>query len=275
MRRTLLPALLALAATALALPAATHAQERERTAADWLDDCRRGEGWGNDDDRACEVREVTLPSLNGTLRVDGGPNGGVSLIGWDRKEVKIVARISANSRTDGEADRMLKEIRVLTDGSIRAEGPRSSRGRGWGVSFDIYLPRRADVTAETTNGGVRAKQVSGRLSLSTTNGGVVLDEVGGDVRAETVNGGVTVRLSGDRFDGERLEASATNGGVRLEIPEGYNARLEAETTNGGLQTDFPITLQGRIDRRISTTLGRGGPLVSVRTVNGGVRIRRI
>ncbi|HEY0996600.1 MAG TPA: DUF4097 family beta strand repeat-containing protein [Gemmatimonadaceae bacterium] len=275
MRRALLPALLALGAIAIATPAAARAQERERTAADWLDDCRRGQGWGNDDDRACEVREVTLPSLNGTLRVDGGPNGGVSLIGWDRKEVKIVARVSANSRSDGEAERMLKEIRVLTDGSVRAEGPRSSRGRGWGVSFDIYLPRRADVTAETTNGGVRAKQVSGRLSLSTTNGGVVLDEVGGDVRAETVNGGVTVRLSGNRFDGERLEASATNGGVRLEIPEGYNARLEAETTNGGLQTDFPITLQGRIDRRISTTLGRGGPLVSVRTVNGGVRIRRI
>jgi hypothetical protein len=275
MRRILPATLLALGAIALLVPTAARAQERERSTADWLEDCRRGGGWGNDDDRACDVREVTLPALNGTLRVDGGPNGGVSLIGWDRKAVKIVAKISANSRNDGEAAQMLKEIRVLTDGSIRAEGPRTSRGRGWSVSFDIYLPRRADVTAETTNGGVRAKQVAGRLSLSTTNGGVVLDEVGGDVRAETVNGGVTVRLSGDRFNGERLEASATNGGVRLEIPEGYNARLEAETTNGGFQTDFPITLQGRIDKRISTTLGKGGPLVSVRTVNGGVRIRRI
>ncbi len=276
MRRSLTSALLALGAITLLAPPEARTQERERSAADWLDDCRRGGGWGDrDDDRACEVREVTLPALNGTLRVDGGPNGGVALIGWDRKEVKIVARISANARSQGDADQMLKEIRVLTDGAIRAEGPRTSRGRGWGVSFDIYLPRRADVTAETTNGGVRAKQVTGRLSLATTNGGVTLDDVGGDVRAETVNGGVTVRLTGDRFNGERLEASATNGGVRLEIPEGYNARLEAETTNGGLQTDFPITVQGRIDRRISTTLGRGGPLVSVRTVNGGVRIRRI
>lgn len=115
MRPTLSSALLALAAMALLAPTAARAQERERSAADWLDDCRRGNGWGNDDDRACDVREVTLPSLNGTLRVDGGPNGGVSLIGWDRKEVKIVARISANSRTDGEAAQMLKEIRVLTE----------------------------------------------------------------------------------------------------------------------------------------------------------------
>ena len=46
--------------------------------------------------------------------------------------------------------------------------------------------------------------------------------------------------------------------------------------NGGLRIDFPITVQGELTSRrgISTTLGSGGPLVRVRTTNGGVKINR-
>lgn len=32
-----------------------------------------------------------------------------------------------------------------------------------------------------------------------------------------------------------------------------------------------MTVQGRVDRELRTTLGSGGPLLELRTVNGGVR----
>ena len=61
--------------------------------------------------------------------------------------------------------------------------------------------------------------------------------------------------------------------MTLAIPDGYNAELETRTVNGGLRIDFPITVQGELTGRgISTTLGSGGPLVRVRTTNGGVKI---
>jgi hypothetical protein len=46
--------------------------------------------------------------------------------------------------------------------------------------------------------------------------------------------------------------------------------------NGGFRTDYPMTIQGELSPRrgITTTLGSGGPPVSVRTTNGGVRISR-
>jgi hypothetical protein len=40
-----------------------------------------------------------------------------------------------------------------------------------------------------------------------------------------------------------------------------------------MNIDFPITVQGFIGRRITTTLGQGGPRVRATTTNGGVRIR--
>jgi DUF4097 and DUF4098 domain-containing protein YvlB len=84
---------------------------------------------------------------------------------------------------------------------------------------------------------------------------------------------VTAQLGGATWKGEGLDLQTTNGGVNLEIPRGYNARLETGTVNGGMNIDFPITVQGMIGRRITTTLGTGGPRVRATTTNGGVRIR--
>ena len=84
----------------------------------------------------------------------------------------------------------------------------------------------------------------------------------------------TPTLTGDTWEGAGLDLRTTNGGVRLRIPEDYSARLETGTVNGGIDIDFPVTVQGRIGREFSTTLGDGGPLVRAETTNGGVRITR-
>ena len=96
----------------------------------------------------------------------------------------------------------------------------------------------------------------------------------GDVNAETTNGGITVDLEGRRWEGAGLSAVTTNGGVRLTVPDGFNADLEAATTNGGMEFEFPVTIQGRLNKRITTKLGEGGPPIRVETTNGGVTVRR-
>ncbi len=44
--------------------------------------------------------------------------------------------------------------------------------------------------------------------------------------------------------------------------------------NGSFRVDFPITVQGRIDRRITADLGGGGRTIRAYTTNGSVVIRR-
>ena len=48
---------------------------------------------------------------------------------------------------------------------------------------------------------------------------------------------------------------------------------ETGTVNGGMSIDFPVTIWGNIGRRITTTLGSGGPRIRAVTTNGAVRIR--
>ena len=256
-------------------PTPAAAQSRLFNIDRWSRDCTSRYWSGDRNERFCRVSESTIDVPGGTLSIDGRTNGGIAVYGTNRRDILIRARIQAWARSEERAEEIAREIRIRTDrGRVWAEGPESRRNESWSVDFDVEVPSRSDLDLKAMNGGISVSDVAGVLRLETMNGGVHLEAVSGDVVAETTNGGVNVRLDGDRWEGRGLEAITTNGGVRLTIPDNYSAHLETGTTNGGVDIDFPVTVQGRIGRRITTDLGRGGATVRVMTTNGGVAIRR-
>lgn len=268
-------ALLALCAPAL------HAQRRATESdADWLERCRNSgnEVYVSDGERGeqfCDVRVERLRP-HGRLAIDGDQNGGIAVRGADdADEVVVHARITAYARTERDAEAVARGVRVVSEGDrVYAEGPERERGRSWYVSYVVETPRRLDLQLTTRNGGLAVSGVTGRMELGARNGGLSLSDVGGDVRARTQNGGLSVRLTGRRWDGAGLDAETRNGGVSLEVPDGYAARLETGTVNGRITTELPITVQGRVGRTLATDIGGGGPPVRVSTTNGSVSIRR-
>jgi hypothetical protein len=222
----------------------------------------------------CEIKEQTVPA-GGAITVDARKNGGVSVKGWDRNEVLVRARIQTRATTQSEADDLAKQVRIETGGGkIFAAGPENRRDYSWDVSYEIFVPRRTDLSLEAYNGGISIADVSGRIEFTGHNGGVVLKRVGGMVRGGTTNGGLVVELDGPQWDGETLDVKTTNGGIVMSLPENYSAHLETGTVNGHLSVDFPVTVQGRITRELAVNLGSGGPTVRAMTTNGGVKIRR-
>jgi hypothetical protein len=251
-----------------ALLVAPGAVAQERTECD-----DRWGGWRGPNAHVCEVRELTVPA-GGALSVDAGQNGSIRVTGENRRDVQVRAEVHAWGYDETEAQRIASAVNVRSDGVLRADGP-DQRGRsGWSVSYEIIAPRDIDLTLETHNGGIAVAAVRGDLSLKAQNGGLRLDGVAGNVRGRTTNGGVEAELTGDTWEGTGLDLETTNGAVRLRIPQDYSARLETGTVNGGIDIDFPVTVQGRLGREFSTTLGGGGPLVRAETTNGQVRISR-
>jgi DUF4097 and DUF4098 domain-containing protein YvlB len=236
----------------------------------------RDQNWYNDRLVGnCEVREQTLALTGGTIAIDGRQNGGVSVKGWDQNQVLVRARVQTGAPTAAEAEALSKEIRIETSGAkIFASGPENRENHHWDVSYEVFVPRRADLSIETHNGGIAIFEVNGRIDFSATNGGVVLRKVGGAVRGSTTNGGLMIELTGDRWEGETLDVSTTNGGVVMSIPENYSAHLETGTVNGGISVDFPGAVQDRRSKELAVNLGAGGATVKARTTNGGVRIQR-
>lgn len=224
----------------------------------------------------CDIREQTLAPSGGTIAIDGRQNGGVSVKGWDQNQVLVRARVQTGAPTADEARALGQQIRIETSGAkIFASGPDSRKDYHWNVSFEVFVPRRADISVETQNGGIAIVDVNGRIDFSALNGGVVLKRVGGAVRGSTTNGGLIVELSGDRWDGESLDVSTTNGGVIMSVPENYSAHLQTGTVNGSVNVDFPVNVQGRLTKQVAFDLGSGGALVKAMTTNGGVHLKRL
>jgi hypothetical protein len=266
------PLIATLAAAAL-VGGIVSAQSRDRSTrtafADCADQATAGDGFH------CEIREATIGGAN-PIDIDASPNGGIHVRGWDRGDVLVRARVAAHADTDAEARQIVAAIRVETTGpSVHVIGPDTDRDRhtSWSVSFDVQAPRNAVLALNTRNGGIGIEDFGGSAKFRTTNGGVSLLNVGGDIRGGTTNGGVTVELTGDHWDGPGLDVETRNGGIRMTIPTTYSAALETGTTRGRVSVDFPVTVQGRIGRELTTTLGSGGAKIRAVTVNGGVSIR--
>jgi len=238
--------------------------------------CRDDSRWYNDRlVGKCEIREQTF-APGGAISIDGRQNGGVSVKGWDQNQVLVRARVQTGAPTEAEAAELAQQIKIETSGSkIFASGPESRQNYHWDVSYEVFVPRRSDVSIETHNGGIAIADVNGKLDFEAMNGGVVLKRVGGAVRGSTTNGGLVIELAGDRWDGETLDVSTTNGGVIMSVPENYSAHLETGTVNGSLSVDFPVTVQGHITKELAVNLGAGGATVKAMTTNGGVRIKRL
>jgi Putative adhesin len=227
--------------------------------------------WFNGE-QACEVRTTTFPLVNGRVNVNS-MNGGIEVIGQDRQDVALEARVSARGGSQSEAESILKEITIETGATVEAHGPHTMGNRNWSVGYKLLVPHQLAGKFHTMNGGLGLSGIHGDIQGETTNGGLHIENLGGNVNVSTTNGGIKANLDGNTWQGSGLTASTTNGGVSVKLPSNYSAHLVANTTNGGTALNIPNANQAGVHRRsIDTNLGSGGPTISFETTNGGVSI---
>lgn len=272
-KASLLSALVVLAA--MIPPTRATAQQSD---ADWMDNCQNDRGdWGRRDSIYCEVRTTTARPSGETVSMEGLRNGGVSVTGWNNNEIVIKTRIRAKGRSMADAKALAAQVRTVVNGStITVDGPSryDEDDNQWSASLVASIPSRSNLRVETRNGPVSVSQVRGDMDLQTRNGPLSLSDLAGSVKARTTNGPLSISLTGSKWDGEGLDARTTNGPLTISVPENYSAHLETGTTNGPVSLGFPVTVQGRINRDISTDLGSGGATIRAMTTNGPLTLRR-
>jgi DUF4097 and DUF4098 domain-containing protein YvlB len=239
-----------------------------------------------------EFQKVLPLSSQGTFNLKN-VNGEVRVSTW--KEDKL--EIKALKKTNKEAENLQKvkiEVSAAADSvSVDTVYPKHEN-TGVSVDYDIKVPEGVNlgelsnvnggvnitgpfgrVSAETTNGRVHVENASGNLALETTNGDVKAINVNGPIDAHTTNGSITLELT--KLEAE-VSAETTNGDITLRLitTQEINGTLDAETVNGSISFDYPVTLQSLEKSRhhLRGQIGQGGPLISLETVNGSIRLTR-
>jgi hypothetical protein len=141
------------------------------------------------------------------------------------------------------------------------------------VRFTVRVPAGVTFVGRTVNGEIEATRLNGDVSLATVNGSVTFSTTAGG-RASTVNGSIRGQMG--RADwSNTLEMTTVNGSITLTLPSDLNTDVRASTVNGDISTDFPMTLTGRVSRRkLEGTIGGGGRVLSLDSVNGSITLKR-
>lgn len=157
----------------------------------------------------------------------------------------------------------------------------------------IVLDQVPDGAVLQTGGGeIRVGRSAGVIKATTGGGDIEIGPVAGSVRAGTGAGAVRISISEAGDDDRLIDVTSGNGTVVLELPANLSARFELETAytrNLGRRTEIESAWE--LDRsetsewesvygtprkyvRATGSVGRGGPLIRVRTVNGNITVIR-
>ena len=207
--------------------------------------------------------QFTLQNVNGSVRVEG----------WDRDEVEVHAvKTSENDPRDVnlvaiEVESRPGEVQVHTrypDGA----------GAGVAVEYVVQVPNRVLLgSVGTVNGSVSVSGVQGEGELRSVNGDVNVSDSSGRFSAHTTNGDLHLDLR--HLDtGAPMNLETVNGSVVLGLPSDASADLNVRNMNGDVRSDVPVTSTAALPgaRTFHGRLGHGGGEISLRTVNGRIRL---
>jgi DUF4097 and DUF4098 domain-containing protein YvlB len=259
---------------AMALAAAAPAQSTQPNL-----QCDSGSWVVNGLESFCKIVDTPAPFL-GALSVKSG-NGAITIRAWDEATVFVRARIDTAAASVFEAMEAANQIAISVSGTqVQASGPPSTFTRNWNVSWEILVPRNADLSVTTGNGAIAISDVNGRIDFKAGNGAVSLTNLAGEVTGSTGNGAIAIHLGGNHWDGAGVNVKAGLGAISVHVPQDYSAHFEASTSMGAISTNYPVHVsKGKwgffpgFGGSLSFDAGFGGAPIRVTTGMGAITIQ--
>ncbi len=217
----------------------------------------------------------TYPLASGGNFLLENVNGSVRVEGWSRNEVEVRAVKSA-FRDQRDLDRVRIEVVSLPGRvAVRTLYP-EGEGVEVAVQYVVHVPYRVLLgDVETVNGSVVVSGVEGRGDLRSVNGNVEVLDSSGRFSARTTNGDLRLELR-RLLDGGPMDVQTVNGSVFLGLPSNAGADLRVVSMNGNFASELPVvaTRGALATGMFRARLGGGGGEISVRTINGRIRLIR-
>lgn len=245
-------------------------------------------------------------------------DGAITVQSWDKPEVLVTIERQAGD------EESLKSIQVKADQqgntiTVEVLRPEGSEGVTLGMhvgrsaSLIVTVPRQADVSARSGDGGISVEQVAGKLDVNTGDGGVTVRRTSGDLvirtgdgavslegvegqvelttgdggvtvdgtlqrlRARTGDGSITVRAGSGSAAAADWQIESGDGSVSVALPGGFAAEIDARSNDGRVTVEG-FDVAGASERRetqeVRGRIGAGGNRLTIRTGDGAITIRR-
>ena len=227
-------------------------------------------------------------------------NGGITVTGYNGKEVIVEARTRHESARESRPDPKAAGMHRLENHGtgLTVEENDNEYHIGVGsmnrtVDLNIQVPFNTSLKLRCLNDGdIKVEHVSGEIDADDLNGGVKLLNVSGAVVAHSLNEDVIVTLD-QVTPGKAMSFSTMNGDVDVTMPADVKARVKLKADNGEIYSDFDVHAEAnpatsgvsdthshdgryrvQFDKATYGSINGGGPEMQFTTFNGKIYLRK-
>lgn len=241
----------------------------------------------------------SVPEKEKTVKIDN-VFGSITVSGTAKATVRLEAKKSL--RADNQED-LLKAEREVTlkmvekdnlldicvDGPFRCrDGSVNWSDRDYIVTYDFELqvPEHTSLILKTVNqGDIVVRNIKGDFTIRNVNGHIEMEGVAGSGICKTVNG--HIRTEFQKNPAGACSFTTVNGDLDVCFSPDLAADFQLKTLNGKIFSDFPVSYlpakpgeakreKGRYVYRShrfqGVRVGRGGPEITMETLNGDIMI---
>lgn len=234
---------------------------------------------------------LEISNIWGTVRVRPGPSGQITITVDEKRSAPDQERFDRSLQLfdlDIQSDDSSVSI-LVGDQSHSWRGQETCRGCRVDYQFEVLVPPGTELSVGTvTDGTIDVAGVTGMVSASNVNGPVKVHELRDCENLESVNGELEVSFMLAPVADCNMET--VNGDITLAIPDGSGLDVTLDLFNGSMVSELslnpfavPATVEhtkddGRHHYRIQQLAGLrvegGGPLFSISSMNGDIRIQK-
>jgi DUF4097 and DUF4098 domain-containing protein YvlB len=205
--------------------------------------------------------------------------GDVTITGWDRDQVEVVAKAATvEPQPQGSARpyRIRKvtpevEVQETEDGLLVRTPTFEGPGQAPAVDYEVSVPNSVVLTGiRISEGNLAIADVFGRVEASVDQGDLSIRNYSGPLRATVGTGNADVEVL-DLRDRDEISITSRKGDISLRLEPGVNAIVEADAPRGEVSSDFDLGVKLPAPT-VKGWIGQGGPAVFMRAFDGRIRI---
>jgi hypothetical protein len=248
--------------------------------------------------RTTTRRETRRFAYGGTITLIGAPRGSITVEGWSRSEVELVADIELKAPTEADLDQLatvnsfafdedVNHLRVLTTGThdrafmkrAAKNFPKKLLNLPWKIDYRLRVPVNTDLEVTAGHGAVKLSGVEGALRVSATESETALTLVGGTVSTTVAAGVVTLSIPVRSWRSSGAEIRLAAGTINVELPAGFSGDIDADVLRSGKIVSSYEGLESRekpgiTERIVRARAGVGGAYFKFTVGDGVVNIKR-
>lgn len=230
----------------------------------------------------------------GTVTIAGAPVGSVSVEGWSRNEVEVVAEIEWRGGSVEDLDRLAlvnnfiidsdtNAVRIITTGThdkkfMKQAGknfPKNLYGLPWKIDYKLKIPEICDLEIDSGVGAIKLAGVEGAIRVNALQSDADLNLTGGFFRGTIQRGAVNVRIPSRSWHGMGATLQLAGGTLNLSLMPGFSGDIDAAILRlGEIKNSYAelAPQDGSHPRLLLGRAGVGGAKLSFTVGDGRIEI---